>query len=172
VGLLGSRHPRQALELLTAVRLATEDTGPRVGVVAVAYADSARAGGLPAPELPAVAAAAGAAGVMLDTFFKDGTCLFDALEESAVGTFVHAARSAGLLVGLAGALGQGDLPRVRRLGVDVVGVRGSACEGGRGGVVGADRVRSLRDRLRLSIPASPAPSPARAGSEADRGSGR
>jgi uncharacterized protein (UPF0264 family) len=69
---------------------------------------------------------------------------------------VGSARALGLMTALAGALGPADLERACRLGVDLVGVRGTACDGGRRGKVSAARVRALRSALGLSEPASPA----------------
>src|SRR5690606_25719610 len=131
VGLRGSRQAREALALLVAVQRAAPDADPRARVVAVGYADAARVGALPPALLPAIARDAGLYGVMLDTAVKDGTSALDALGEAAVADFVAAARDAGLVVGLAGALGPEHVPLVRSLGVDIVGVRGSACDGGR-----------------------------------------
>ena len=156
VGLLGSARPEQAVFLLTAVRQAAEQANPRTRVIAVAYADAARVGGLPPQELPGVAHRAGISGVMLDTAVKDGTSTLGALGEAGVAAFLAAARSLGLITALAGSLGRGDLALVHRLGVDIVGVRGAACEGGRNGIVSAARVRGLREALGLSVPASPA----------------
>jgi uncharacterized protein (UPF0264 family) len=118
--------------------------------VAVAYADAALAGGLPPLELPRVAAEAGVHGVMLDTFVKDGTSTFAALGSAAVAAFVDEARERGLAIALAGSLGSDGLARAHRLGVDFVGVRGAACDGGRDGIVSAARVRALRTALDLS----------------------
>ncbi|HEX7088639.1 MAG TPA: (5-formylfuran-3-yl)methyl phosphate synthase [Longimicrobiales bacterium] len=159
VGVLGSGRVREALALLEAVRRAAHDADPRARVVAVGYADAERVGALPPALLPAIARDAGLYGVMLDTAIKDGTSALDALGDAGVAAFLAAARDAGLLAGLAGALRPEDLPRVRRLGPDVVGVRGSACEGGRFGSVRAERVRALRAALGLSTPPSPASAP-------------
>ncbi|MBX6364754.1 MAG: (5-formylfuran-3-yl)methyl phosphate synthase [Gemmatimonadetes bacterium] len=147
VGLLGSRRPGEALELLVAVRDAAMEADSRVRIVAVAYADADRVGGLPPGELPDVALAAGVDGVLVDTFLKDGTTLFDALGERGVASFVAAAHAAGRTVGLAGSLRADDLARARDLGADIVGVRGAACDGGRGGRISTGRVRALRAAL-------------------------
>jgi uncharacterized protein (UPF0264 family) len=143
VGLLGSSRPDQALEMLAAITAAAR--GARL--VAVAYADAARAGGLPPAALPRIAARAGAHGVMIDTAIKDGASSFDALGESVLARFVEEARSLGLMAALAGSLGAEDLDRARSLGCDVVGVRGSACDGGRAGTVSVARVRALARAL-------------------------
>ena len=151
IGLLGSARPEQALELLTAVRRASADVNPRSRLVAVAYADASRVGALPPGELPSVARQAGVHGVMLDTAVKDGVSTFTVLGEARVAAFFAEARALGLVTAVAGALGPADLERVRRLGADIVGVRGSACEGGRGGTVSATRVRALRAALAPSL---------------------
>lgn len=159
VGLLGSRRAREALALLVAVQRAAHDADPRARVVAVGYADAARVGALPPALLPAIARDAGIYGVMLDTAVKDGTSALDALGDAAVADFITAAKDAGLVAGLAGALRPEHFPRVRLLGADIVGVRGAACEGGRTGAVHAERVRALRAALGLSAPPSPASAP-------------
>ena len=93
---------------------------------------------------------------MLDTAVKDGASTFAALGEDGVAAFLAAARALGLVTALAGALGPADLERAARLGADIVGVRGSACEGGRAGTVSAARVRALRAALALGAGVSPA----------------
>lgn len=154
VGLLGSRTERAALALLRAVQAATDGIGPATRVVAVAYADAARVGAFPPRLLPALAREAGLHGVMLDTCVKDGTTSIAALGEGAVARFLSAATACGLRAGLAGSLRLEDVARAAALGADVVGVRGSACEGGRLGRVSAERVRALRAALGLApVPA-------------------
>lgn len=156
VGLLGSVRPEQALDLLTAVRQAADEVRPGVRLMAAAYADAARVGALPPRDLPRVARQAGCHGVMLDTAVKDGASTFAALGEDGVAAFLAVARDLGLVTALAGALGPADLERALRLGADIVGVRGSACEGGRSGRVSAARVRALRAALALGAGVSPA----------------
>jgi (5-formylfuran-3-yl)methyl phosphate synthase len=129
---------------------------PRVRLMAAAYADAARVGALPPADLPAVAREAGFHGVMLDTAVKDGVSTFSALGEDAVAAFVASAHARGLLAALAGALGQDELERARRLSADIVGVRGSACDGGRAGRVSAARVRALRAALAPATGVTPA----------------
>ena len=157
VGLLGSARPEQAFDLILAARRAASDANSAAKLVAVAYADASRVGGLPAAELPAIAREAGAHGVMLDTAVKDGVSTFGAMGQDAVALFVAEARALGLMTALAGALQPADFEALGSMGVDLVGVRGSACDGGRGGRVSATRVASLRAALGLSASASPLP---------------
>jgi uncharacterized protein (UPF0264 family) len=140
IGFAGVPHPARALELGAA---ALRGAGPGTGVVLVAYADWRRVASLPPGRLVAVAAELGAAGVLLDTAYKD-TSLFALEAPDAVGAWVGAAHAAGLFAALAGSLRGPDFAIARALGADVVGVRGAACRGGRSGRVSEARVAALR----------------------------
>jgi uncharacterized protein (UPF0264 family) len=114
--------------------------------VLVAYADWQRRSS-PRPEaVLAVAAESGAAGVLLDTAFKDRGGLFQLLTRDAVAAWVTHVHAAGLLVALAGSLGGDDLAIARAVGADVAGVRRAACEGGRRGRVRRALVAALAAR--------------------------
>jgi (5-formylfuran-3-yl)methyl phosphate synthase len=116
----------------------------RVSVVAVAYADH-EAAGAPARDLVSrLAADAGAQGVLLDTWRKDGRDLFRHVDSGTLREWVAASRRLGVLVALAGSLDVDGVRAAARLPADVVGVRGAACAGGREGVVLEERVRVLR----------------------------
>jgi (5-formylfuran-3-yl)methyl phosphate synthase len=115
-------------------------------VVPVAYADWLDAGS-PSPESVLDAAlSVGARAFLLDTYIKDGSGLLDRLEIGRVRALAARARTAGMLVALAGSL---DLAAIDRLAgvADVIGVRGAACIGGRNGRVDPWLVRRLRDHL-------------------------
>ncbi len=143
VGFAGASGRQGVVRQLAAAR----DEARRLGspaIVAVAYADHARA---PAPSPADVlwaAARAGATGVLIDTFVKDGRDLFASVSEEALAEWIAEARALGLLVAVAGSLGLDAIARVADAGPDVMGVRGAACEGGRLGRVSAERVRDLR----------------------------
>ena len=131
-----------------AVRGARAGSSGQCGVVAVAFADADRAVSLAPFALVAEAARAGAKGLLLDTADKSGPGLRDLMEAAALAAFVSSVREAGLFVALAGRLTAGDLPFVRDAGADIAGVRGAACDGGRGGQVSADRVRQLQQSFK------------------------
>ena len=131
-----------------AVRGARAGSSGQCGVVAVAFADADRAVGLAPFALVAEAARAGAEGLLLDTADKSGPGLRDLMEAAALAAFVSSVREAGLFVALAGRLTAGDLPFVRDAGADIAGVRGAACDGGRGGQVSAERVRQLQQSFK------------------------
>jgi len=113
-------------------------------LVLVAYADATRAGSPPPLAIPAIAAAVGARGVLLDTAFKDRGSLFDLLDVARVAQWLAAARGCGgLFTALAGGLSEPSLRTALALGADIVGVRGAACDGGRLGRVSVARVAAL-----------------------------
>jgi (5-formylfuran-3-yl)methyl phosphate synthase len=66
-------------------------------------------------------------GVMIDTFDKAGGRLLDHFDIAAIGHFVDAVRSQGLMAGLAGALEAPDIPRLLLAAPDVLGFRRALC---------------------------------------------
>jgi uncharacterized protein (UPF0264 family) len=76
-------------------------------------------------------AAAGFAGVMLDTADKSGGALPEIVPAGRLRDFIEAARDCGLLAGLAGALGLAHIPALLRLDPDILGFRGALCAGAR-----------------------------------------
>jgi (5-formylfuran-3-yl)methyl phosphate synthase len=111
--------------------------------VAVAYADADYAASIRPTSLVGAAARAGAAGVLLDTADKRGPGLRDLVPPEALAAWVSEAHATGLLVALAGRLTASDVSYACDAGADIVGMRGAACEGGRAGLVSAERVRAL-----------------------------
>jgi uncharacterized protein (UPF0264 family) len=136
-----SRHRIQAL-IAAAVRGASDE---RSSVVAVTYADVEAA--VSRIDLIAIAAQAGARGVLLDTADKRGPGLLQLMPALVLERWIARARQAGLFVAVAGKLEGGDLLIVRDAGADIAGVRGAVCDGGRSGYVVADKVRGLTVRL-------------------------
>jgi uncharacterized protein (UPF0264 family) len=142
VGLHALRSEGEATTLLREVQQAVKDFS--TAVIAAGYADFQRAGALDPSCLPRVAASVGAKGCLLDTAIKDGRKLFDFLNPNALRLLIRQAHDAGLLFGLAGALGEKDLPVARDLGADLVGLRSAACRHNqRRGPLEAARVRRL-----------------------------
>jgi (5-formylfuran-3-yl)methyl phosphate synthase len=132
------------VEASASLRAARASLTDGVRLVVAGFADFDRAGAPPPHDLPALAAAVGAHGCLLDTAVKDGRGLFHWLEETELGAFVEACRARGLFSALAGSLRAEDLARLAPIGPDLVGVRGAACVGDRvGGSVDAERVRAL-----------------------------
>jgi (5-formylfuran-3-yl)methyl phosphate synthase len=147
LGFAGVRSPELAKRLLTtAVEVAAGRRSAPL-IVAVAYADAGRAETLPPEVVCRLAHQAGAAGVLLDTYIKDGVGLLRWLDPPRLAQWIADARQVGLLTAVAGGLELDDVELVTRAGPDVFGVRGAACECGRGGQICPKRVRELRQRL-------------------------
>ncbi len=155
VGFAGVTSEPRARRLALAARpRAGTDVGARL--VLVAYADWRRAESLAPARVVAVAAAVGAAGVLLDTVNK-GIPLFTIEPLPSLAAWVAAAHAAGLFAALAGGLSGSDFVRARALGADLVGVRGAACVGGRTGRVSRARVAALRALTGAAAPPAPPP---------------
>ena len=151
LGFAGVRSPNQIRLLLETAASVTSGMAASPRIVAVAYADSERARTVPPALIPPLAEAADAAGVLLDTYGKDGRGLLEWLPSGPLAHWVAVARQAGLLTALAGSLLPHDLTLVCRAQPDVVGVRGAACSGGRRGRVSEDRVRRFRRALERAV---------------------
>jgi uncharacterized protein (UPF0264 family) len=146
LGFAGVRSPEVVTRVIEHAADLVEKE-PAARLVAVAYADAERAATL-APQLTLqLAHTAGAHGVLLDTHTKDGLGLLGRLSPERLRDWVSSGRRLGLLTALAGELKLADLEVLSKVRPDVIGVRGAACEGGRGGVVTAARVWALRQRL-------------------------
>lgn len=121
--------------------------GPRP--IAAAYADAERAG---SPAVDAVldwAMDRRAAGLLIDTFVKDGRDLFAWQGDAELRELIAKAHAAGLMVALAGSLAGESFARAAALGPDVLAVRGAACAGrDRTAAVDAQRVAALVTQLR------------------------
>lgn len=133
--------------LLATAAAISSNTSASACIVAVAYADAERAGAPSPDSISEAAARAGAAGVLLDTYLKDGRSLPAWMSLPALARWVDRARDRGLMTALAGGLQLEDMELAHAAGAEIVGVRGAACEGGREGRVSAARVRALRTRL-------------------------
>ena len=144
VGFAGMRQ-RQRLEevVLTLARAAHPPA-----LVLVAYADFDVADAPPPADILAVAAHVRPAGILLDTYDKGRAGLTSLMHACTLATFVSRAKASGRFVALAGKLTLEDIETMQDTGADVIGLRGAACEGGRGGVVTPARVRALCEHIK------------------------
>jgi uncharacterized protein (UPF0264 family) len=148
-GLHGVADAAQAAEVMRAVCEACKDAERAVRVVAAGYADYRRFGGIAPDVVLEAATLAGCDGAMLDTAFKDGPTLFDALTEAELAAFVTRGRALGLEIALAGSVGVAHVDALRDLGTDIVGVRGAVCGAGdRRGAIAVERVRAFVETCR------------------------
>ncbi len=138
--------------LLRALVETVGEVGSRTRIVAVAYADALPDDGAFLFAMPGIAAGAGAHAVMLDTAVKtDGRTLLDHLQVRALARWADLSRAARIWAGCAGNLGAAEIEPLGEVDPDVVGVRGAACAGGRGGRVSAELVRGLRQATERQV---------------------
>lgn len=116
--------------------------------VAVAYADHHRAA---APEVEDVCDAAAECGcrvLLIDTFVKDRSTLFDWLTMKRLKDLKAATRSTGLRLALAGRVTERELSRLISVGPDIIGVRTAVCDQeDRKASVSLERVRQFRTAI-------------------------
>ena len=114
----------------------------------MAYADHAQVGAPPPALFPRLVADAGADGLLVDTYAKDGTTLFDHQSVEDLAALARALAPAELTFALGGSLGLADLRAASEAGADILGVRGAVCSGGRSGRIEEGLVRQLADAVR------------------------
>jgi hypothetical protein len=145
VGFAGIESVATISEIIAAAVFGSRSVSvEKTGVVAVAYADAARAASVAFDDLLTAATLGGAEGVLIDTADKRGPGLRQLITSSTLSRWIANAHDAGLFVAVAGKLTAEDLGFVRDSGADIAGVRGAACEGGRTGRVSEERVRLLK----------------------------
>jgi (5-formylfuran-3-yl)methyl phosphate synthase len=146
-GFAGVRSATRVATLIVSACRLSSGISSLLRVVPVAYADADQANTVAPAVVSQLARGSGAAGVLLDTWLKDGRRLTHWFDLAALHSWIEGVRDGGLLAALAGALGQGDIGGLRELGPDIIGIRGAACDGGRAGHVSAARVAQLRQTL-------------------------
>jgi (5-formylfuran-3-yl)methyl phosphate synthase len=122
---------------------------PACRVVAVAYADWARAGAPSLAEVRALAHEQPGGVLLVDTFQKiPAQTLLDFLSVDEVVRLCRSCREACVRVALAGSLGAAEIEALRPAEPDWFAVRGAVCDGGRReAAVSARKVRALVELL-------------------------
>jgi (5-formylfuran-3-yl)methyl phosphate synthase len=147
LGFAGESSKAGVTSLVAAAMDVAAATPFRPIVVPVAYGDHENAGSAAPEEVLRAAMTAGARAFLLDTRMKDGRGLLAWITLERLRSLSGDARSAGMLLAIAGGLDLAALDHIAGI-ADVIGVRGAACRGGREGAVEAGLVRRVRDRLR------------------------
>jgi uncharacterized protein (UPF0264 family) len=82
---------------------------------------------------------------MVDTFIKDGKDLFDFMDEASCKRFIDEGHTRDLHVALAGSIKLPEIPILKHVGADIIGIRGAACSQGDrlAGTIQAESVRAL-----------------------------
>jgi len=126
-GLFGVRTPAEAVNLMREVCRAVKEYDVASKLIAAGYADFMAVGCLNPLKLPEVAYGVKADGVMIDVKIKNHGKLFDLLSDGELKEFVERSHKYDLTVALAGSLDRDDIPRIFRLGADIIGVRRAVC---------------------------------------------
>ncbi len=153
---LGGLTPAKATRLMSDIarQIRFFFRNPRKDLIVTLFADkNLRPVCDPVPHGAEIASKTKAAGVLIDTFVKRrGHALLDLMDLVQIADFVRSCHDAGVEAWIAGSIKRDQMPDLWTTDVDVICVRGAACEGGGGrlGTVGRQRVRELVE----SIPAS------------------
>jgi uncharacterized protein (UPF0264 family) len=137
----------QALDMLVNIVRSVKDYDKNKKVVASGYSDYRRIGSLPLSELPAIGRKAGVDVVMMDTGIKDGRSTFDFQTEDDLTGFVSMARSLGLQTAIAGTIKFENIPALKRISPDIIGVRGCVCGGDRNSTIKKELVEKLKAEM-------------------------
>lgn len=120
--------------------------------VAVAYADAGEAASPPIQAILEAAIATKCAGLLIDTFAKNGLTLTDYCDAAALCELAERCHSAGLFLALAGRLSRESLPELSRVPADVLAIRSAACEDAdRTARVSARAVAAFRNAMQTAV---------------------
>lgn len=147
VGLYDIQTREQALDLLKNIVRSVRDFDANKKVVASGYSDFKRINSIPISELPSIGAEAGVDVVMMDTGIKDGRSTFEFLNEKELTSFVKSAKNHGLETALAGTIKFEDVPALKRISPDIIGVRGCVCGGDRKSTIKMELVEQLKEEI-------------------------
>lgn len=126
-GLHGATTYDEGLDMMRAVVKAARMADPSITMVASGYADFRKFNGLSFSTLVDVARESGSDVAMLDTFYKNGSTLFDEMTFDELEKFTKYAHQSGLKVALAGSINASHLKSLQLIGPDIIGVRGAVC---------------------------------------------
>lgn len=149
VGLYGTKNYDEAVEVMNAVVKSVKDYDENITVVACGYADSYNINSVSHEDIPRIARDTHCEIAMLDTYVKDGRRLTDYLNKQQLEKFVNEAHNYGLKVALAGSVNKEDIPLLKDLSCDIIGVRGCVCSNGdrNTGSINKDLVYDLKSNI-------------------------
>lgn len=147
VGLYNIQTKEQALNMLTNIVRSVKDYDDKKKVVAAGYSDYKRINSISPLELPSVGAKAGVDVVMIDTGIKDGRPTFEFLTEQELMIFVSRAREFGIETAIAGSIKFENIPVLKRISPDIIGVRGCVCGGDRHSSIKLELVERLKKTI-------------------------
>ena len=143
VGLSGLRKKQETINFLINIVKSVKDYNSKIKVVITGYADAKKIGSINPLMVPKITSKVQADVAMIDTAIKDGSSLFNYLNEHQLNNFINEANKFKLITALAGSLKKEELAKVYSLGADIAGIRGAACTFG-------DRIKGQITRERVS----------------------
>ncbi|MFZ2070776.1 MAG: (5-formylfuran-3-yl)methyl phosphate synthase [Halobacteriota archaeon] len=144
IGLHKIKTREEAIDLLSGVVKAVKDYDPAKKVVSAFYSDYKRINSISPFEVVEIGKEVDIDVAMVDTGIKDGRSTLDFLSVAELKTFVSESKALGLETALAGALTFEDLPVIKEINPDILGVRGMVCGGDRKAQVRAELVSDLK----------------------------
>ena len=117
-------------------------------MVIAAYSDYARLNTISPYEISPLVAATGADIAMVDTGIKDGKSTFDFMNEEALTAFYQKNHELGIMTAIAGSIRFEDLPTLKRINPDIIGVRGMVCGGDRNSQIRRELVEKALKMVR------------------------
>lgn len=147
IGLLKIKTRQEAIDLLTGVVKAVKGFDPTKKVVSAFYSDYKRINSISPFEITEIGKEVDIDVAMVDTGIKDGRSTLEFLSEEELKTFVSESKALGLETALAGVLAFEDLPVIKEINPDILGVRGMVCGGDRNAQVRAELVTELRRKV-------------------------
>ncbi|MDO5846326.1 MAG: (5-formylfuran-3-yl)methyl phosphate synthase, partial [Methanocorpusculum sp.] len=118
---------------------AVKEPFPEKKVVIAGYSDHVRLGVISPFIISGIAAKYGADYSMIDTGIKDGKSTFEFMNGDTLAEFTELNRSLGIGTALAGSLKFEDLPVLKKINPEIIGVRGMVC--------GGDRTTMVKEEL-------------------------
>ncbi|HUV80566.1 MAG TPA: (5-formylfuran-3-yl)methyl phosphate synthase [Candidatus Bathyarchaeia archaeon] len=147
IGLLKIKTRQEAIDLLSGVVKAVKGFDPTKKVVSAFYSDYKRINSISPFEITEIGKEVDIDVAMVDTGIKDGRSTLEFLSEEELKTFVSESKALGLDTALAGSLTFDDLPVIKEINPDILGVRGMVCGGDRNAQVRAELVTELRRKV-------------------------
>ncbi len=144
VGLFGIRDKREAIDLLSAVVRAVKSVSATKKVVSAFYSDYKRINSISPFEIAEIGKEVDIDVAMLDTGIKDGRSTLEFMSEDDLMSFVRESKALGLETALAGSLKFEDVPKIKGIAPDIIGVRGMVCGGDRRARIREDLVQDLK----------------------------
>jgi hypothetical protein len=145
-GLRGIKTTEEAEFIMSNIVNNIKHFFPKTKIVVAGYADYKRANCISIFELPSVARKASAEGVLIDTAFKDKR-LVEILSKEELKKMVDLCHENKVFSALAGKVTKEDALMLKKIGVDIIGIRSAVCEGKDRveGKITAEKVREFID---------------------------